>query len=117
MRQLISGITGKPPGVALGALRAQHEGEAEQWNWSESSAFCLILAKPYRRALSLIFKIAHTYRPRCRPSSQVIDDPRTMADTCCPSRCSATGRHGTRLKPVPSSSIAKRPLASCTLRR
>lgn len=61
-------------------------------------------------------KLEH-YRPRCRPSSQVTDVPRTMADTCCPSRCSTTGFHGTRLKPMPSSSIAKRPLTSWRERR
>ncbi len=55
--------------------------------------------------------------PRRRPNSQVTDVPRTMADTCCPNRCSTTGLHGTRLKLTPSSSIAKRPLASWRERR
>lgn len=55
--------------------------------------------------------------PRRRPISQLTDWLRTMAAICCPSRCSTTGRHGTRLNPMPSSSIAKRPLASWTERR
>ena len=52
-----------------------------------------------------------------RPNCQVTDEPRTMAEICLPSRCSISGRQGTRLKPMPSSSMAKRLLTSCRLRR
>lgn len=44
--------------------------------------------------------------PRYRPISQDTPPPRTVAETCWPSRCSITGFHGTKLKPMPSSSIA-----------
>jgi len=43
---------------------------------------------------------------RCRPISHDTPPPRTVAAIRCPSRCSITGFHGTRLKPIPSSSIA-----------
>ena len=58
-----------------------------------------------------------TFGPRDRPNSHDTPLPRTTAVKVCPSRCSITGFHGTRLKLTPSSSMAKRPLASCTLRR
>ena len=37
--------------------------------------------------------------PRCLPTSQDTP-PRTVAATCCPSRCSITGFHGTSEKPM-----------------
>lgn len=53
-----------------------------------------------------------TFGPRDRPNSHDTPPPRTTAVKVCPSRCSITGFHGTRLKPMPSSIMAKRPLAS-----
>ena len=44
--------------------------------------------------------------PRCRPSSQDTPLMRVTAVTVCPRCCSITGFHGTRLNPIPSSSIA-----------
>lgn len=44
--------------------------------------------------------------PRCRPKPQDTPPPRTVAAICCPSRCSITGFHGTKLNPMPLSSIA-----------
>lgn len=44
--------------------------------------------------------------PRCLPISHDTPPLGTVAASCCPSRCSITGRHGTRLNPMPSSSIA-----------
>lgn len=44
--------------------------------------------------------------PRCLPISHDTPPPRTVAAICCPSRCSITSRHGTRLNPMPSSSMA-----------
>lgn len=55
--------------------------------------------------------------PRCRSSTHDTLLPRMIAVIVFPNRCSITGFQGTRLKPMPSSSMAKRPLASCTLRR
>jgi hypothetical protein len=55
-----------------------------------------------------------TFRPSCRPNSQDTPLPRTTAIMVCPSRCSITGFHGTRLNPIPSSIMAKRPLVSRT---
>lgn len=55
--------------------------------------------------------------PRRRPISHATPVPRGVAANICPSRCSITGFQGTKLNSLPSSSIAKRPLASCTLRR
>lgn len=43
--------------------------------------------------------------PLARPISHDTP-PRTVAAIWCPSRCSITGFHGTRLNPMPSSSIA-----------
>ena len=58
-----------------------------------------------------------TVGPRLPPDfSQVTCPARTVAARVLPSRCSITAFQGTRLKPLPSSSIAKRPLASITLR-
>lgn len=59
----------------------------------------------------------YTDMARLLPKFHVAEPPRTTADTCCPSFCSTTGRHGTKRKPKPSSRIAKRPLASWMLRR
>lgn len=58
-----------------------------------------------------------TLGSRNRRNSHDTPLPRATAIKVCPSRCSITGFHGTRLNPMPSSSIAKHPLASCTLRR
>jgi hypothetical protein len=58
-----------------------------------------------------------TLRPSCRPNSQDTPLPRTTAITVCPSRCSITGFHGTRLNPMPSSIMAKRPLVNRIFRR
>lgn len=44
--------------------------------------------------------------PRWRPTSHDTPLPRTVAASCCPSRCSITDFQGTRLNPMPSSSIA-----------
>ena len=57
------------------------------------------------------------YRDKPRPMSQETVGPRTIADTDCPTRVSITGRQGTSENPTPSSSIAKRPLASSSDRR
>jgi hypothetical protein len=56
-------------------------------------------------------------RPSCLPNSQDTPLPRTTAIMVCPTRCSITGFHGTKLNPMPSSIMAKRPLVSRTFRR
>src|SRR5262245_28172409 len=53
-----------------------------------------------------------TPSPLTRPSCQEMSPPRTTPITWRPISFSITARHGTRLKPSPSSIIAKRPLAS-----
>ena len=35
--------------------------------------------------------------PRCRPISHATPPPLTVAASCCPSRCSITGFHGTHV--------------------
>ena len=47
---------------------------------------------------------------RCRPSDQDTPPPLIVAVSCSPVRGSITGRQGRRRKPIPSSSIANRPL-------
>ncbi|EED41762.1 transcriptional regulator, MarR family [Enterocytozoon bieneusi H348] len=44
--------------------------------------------------------------PCCRPISHEAAPLRIVAAICCPSRCSITGFQGTRLNPLPSSSMA-----------
>lgn len=56
----------------------------------------------------------HTLSPCSRPNFQLTKVPRTTALSCCPSRCSMTCFHGTRLNPMSSSSMAKRPLTGLT---
>lgn len=62
-------------------------------------------------------KCQPTDGPLARPTSHDTPSLVTVAASCCPSSFSITGRHGTRLKPRPSTSIAYRPLASMTERR
>jgi len=68
---------------------------------------------PPPKRTSSIYSVA----PNCLPNSQEAWLPRTVAARLCPSQGSIAPFQGTRLNPMPSSSTAKRPLTSTTLRR
>lgn len=63
----------------------------------ESFLLCTMLRHPQRDETLRLSqgRRSHMDMPRWRPGCQLIDDPRTTALSCCPSRCSITGRHGT----------------------
>ena len=59
---------------------------------------------------------SYKFSERDRPKCQVRPLPRITIVIGCPIRCSMSGFQGTKLNPIPSTSMAKRPLASVKLR-